>query len=141
MRVAALALASCLTGLVGCSLTGTGNVVECRSDTQCGDDVCASSGECLARTAVRDVTLRWTVNGSTADVSSCTAHPDLFVQFDGSDYGDNLRFAPVPCREGQFHVIKLPRRFVQVELGFNGSTGDVSPIDATSQQIQFDLFQ
>src|SRR5262245_21588604 len=120
MRIAATALAISLAGaggagLVGCSMTsGTG--VECRSDTQCGDDVCASSGECLARSAVRDVTVRWTVNGAAADLSSCTAHPELYVQFDGSDYGDFQRFTPVPCREGQFHIVKLPRRFVQVEL-------------------------
>jgi hypothetical protein len=137
MRIAAIALAVCL---VGCSLT-SGSGVECRSDAQCGDDVCAASGECLARTNVRDVTVRWTVNGTAADVSACTTHPDLFIQFDGSDYGDTLRFAPVPCREGQFHVLNLPRRYVQAELGFDGSTGDVSSIDSSSQQVQFDLYQ
>jgi hypothetical protein len=136
MRIAALAL---MAGLVGCSLTSSG--VECQNDAQCGDDVCARSGECLARSAVRAVTIKWTVNGVAADLSSCSAHPDLYVQFDGADYGDTLRFAPVPCREGSFFVDKLPKRYMQAELGSEGGAGDVSSIEATTAQAQFDLFQ
>lgn len=138
MRIAALAL---VAGLAGCSLTTSGSGAECQNDAQCGDDVCARSGECLARSGIREVTVKWTVNGAAADLSSCTAHPDLYVQFDGADYGDTLRFAPVPCREGSFFVDKLPRRYAQVELGSEGGAGDVSSIDAASAQAQFDLFQ
>src|SRR5262245_21438049 len=106
MRFAALALTA---GLAGCSLAG-GSGGECQSDSQCGDDVCSRSGECLARSMVREVTVKWTVNGTPASLSSCAAHPDLFLQFDGADYGDTLRFAPVPCREGSFFADKLPKR-------------------------------
>ena len=136
MRFAPLALAACLWG---CSLTPTsGN--ECHVDSQCGEDVCARSGECLARSSVRVVTITWTVNSAAANATSCSAHPNLYLQFDGTDYGDTLRFAPVVCRAGQYTVDRLPKRYVQVELGFEGSTGDVSSIDATTTQIQFDLF-
>ena len=138
MRIAALAL---MAGLAGCSLTPSGSGSECQSDSQCGDDVCARSGECLARSNVREVTIKWTVNGVTADVSSCSAHPDLYLQFDGADYGDTLRFAPVSCRQGSFFVDKLPKRYAQVELGSEGGAGDVSSIDAATAQAQFDLFQ
>jgi len=138
MRIAALAL---MAGLVGCSLTSSGNGVECQNDAQCGDDVCARSGECLARSAVRSVTIKWTVNGAAADVSSCGTHPDLYVQFDGADYSDTLRFAPVPCRLGSFFVDKLPKRYVQAELGSEGGAGDVSAIEAATAQAKFDLFQ
>ena len=138
MRIAALAL---MAGLVGCSLTTSGTGGECQTDAQCGDEVCARSGECLVRSSLRSVTIKWTVNGAAADLSSCTAHPDLYVQFDGADYGDTLRFAPVPCREGSFFVDKLPKRYVQAELGSEGGAGDVSAIDATTAQAKFDLFQ
>ena len=137
MRYGALAL---LAWLAGCSLTSSSGG-ECVNDSQCGDDVCARSGECLARSNIRSVTIKWTVNGVAADAASCTAHPDLYLQFDGADYGDTLRFAPVPCREGSFFIDKLPKRYVQVELGSEGGASDVSPIDKATAQAQFDLFQ
>ena len=138
MRFAALVLTA---GLAGCSLTSSGTGGECQSDSQCGDDVCARNGECIARSNIREVTVKWTVNGVAADPSSCATHPDLYLQFDGPDYGDALRFAPVPCREGSFFVDKLPKRYVQVELGSEGGASDVSSIDAVTAQAQFDLFR
>jgi hypothetical protein len=136
MRTAAFALMACLAG---CSLASSSGA-ECHSDSQCGDDVCANSGECMARSSVREFTVRWTLNGTAADASSCTTHPNLYLQFDGADYGDSLRFAPVACRQGSFYVDKLPKRFVQVELGFEGGAGDVLSLGSTPQ-VQFDLFQ
>jgi len=139
MRFAAFALTACLAG---CSLTAGGNGSECHGDSQCGDDVCAQSGECLVRSSVHQVTVKWTVDGIAAPVSTaCASHPNLYVQFDGADYGDTLRFAPVPCREGQFNVDKLPKRYLQVEVGFEGGAGDVSSMDAATAQVMFDLVQ
>jgi hypothetical protein len=138
MRIAAFAL---MAGLAGCSLPPSEGGSECQTDSQCGDDVCARSGECLVRSTVREVTVKWTVNGAPADESSCASNPDLFLQFDGADYGDVLRFAPVPCRLGSFFIDKLPKRFVQVELGSEGGVGDISAIDAATAQAQFDLSQ
>jgi hypothetical protein len=134
MRYAAFAL---MASLAGCSLVGNGTGGECVNDQQCGDDVCARSGECLAPSSVRQVQVRWTMNGAAADATSCAAHPNLFLQFNGPDYGDVLRFAPVPCKAGSFFVDRLPRRYQQVELGPEGATGDLAQIDATG--ASFDL--
>ena len=132
-----LALMACLAA---CSLTPSGS--ECSSDSHCGaDDVCTRSGECLAKTAVRAVTVKWTIDGSAADSISCAAHPDLYLQFEGSGYGDTFRVAPVPCNAGVYSIDKLPKRYQQVELGVDGGTGDVSPIDLATAQAQFDLLQ
>jgi len=136
MRFAALALMACLAA---CSLTPSGS--ECNSDSHCGDDVCARSGECLPRSSVRAVTVKWTINGVAASSLSCADHPDLYLQFEGADYGDTFRVSPVPCRAGSYFVDKLPKRYLQVELGADGGTGDLSPIDLVTAQAQFDLFQ
>ena len=135
MRFAALALMACLAA---CSLTPSGS--ECNSDSHCGDDVCARSGECLPRSSVRTVTVKWTVNGAAASPLSCTDHPDLYIQFE-ADYGDTFRVAPVPCRAGSYFIDKLPKRYSQVELGADGGIGDLSSIDMATAQAQFDLFQ
>src|SRR5215510_4071380 len=127
MRYAASVLMACLAG---CSLTSAGTGGECVSDSQCGDDVCALGGECTARTNVRNVLVKWTIGGVSADAATCSAHPLLFLQFDGPDYGDTIRFTRVTCVQGLFNVFKLPNRFQQVELGDEGATGNVERIDA-----------
>ncbi|HEX7843073.1 MAG TPA: hypothetical protein VF469_36620 [Kofleriaceae bacterium] len=138
MRYAASVLMACLAG---CSLTSAGTGGECVSDSQCGDDVCARGGECTARTNVRDVMVKWTVGGAAASAATCSSHPDLFLQFDGPDYGDTIRFAPVTCVQGLFNVDKLPTRYQQVEIGDEGAAGYMQPIDARTAQAQFDLLQ
>ena len=137
MRVALAAVVVCLAG---CPMTSTNTSGDCKTDSQCGGGVCARSGECLAASEVRSVVVKWTVKGEPASTATCT-HPDLYVQFDGSDYGDTLGFAPVPCREGTFSVDKLPKRYLQVELGIEGGATDISSIDAASGAAQFDIFQ
>ena len=137
MRFAGLALMACLAG---CSLaSGTGG--ECVNDSQCGDEVCTSGGECLARTSVRSFTVKWTIDGAPASVATCDAHRDLYLQFKGTDYGDTLRVEPVACSQGSYPVDKLPKRYQQVELGIQGGTGTVLAIDPVTAQAQFDLFQ
>lgn len=136
MRFASLSL---VAALAGCSLTSSGTGGECMNDQQCGDDVCARNGECLAPSNVREVQVRWTMNGATATAETCAAHPNLFVQFSGPDYGDTMRFAPVPCRQGSFFIDRLPKRYQQVELGVEGSSGDAVEIEAGV--AQFDLAQ
>ncbi|TMQ12083.1 MAG: hypothetical protein E6J90_32480 [Deltaproteobacteria bacterium] len=135
MRHAALALMACLAG---CSLTSSGSG-ECVNDSQCGEDVCAQGGECTARSNVRSVLVKWTIDGAAASLASCAPHPDLFVRFDGTDYGDTLKFAPVSCLEGQLTITTLPKRYRQVELGVEGGTGSAAPIDAATAQATFDL--
>jgi hypothetical protein len=132
------ALLACLTA---CSLTSSGDAGgECATDAQCGDDVCAPNGECVARANVRSVTVKWTIDGSSAAAAACASHRELYLQFDGPDYGDKLRYVPVPCEQGQYRVEKLPKRFEQVEIGFeHGGPGDIATIDATTSAAQLDL--
>jgi hypothetical protein len=137
MRSAALSLMACLAG---CSLTSSSGG-ECVSDSQCGDDVCTRNGECAPRSSVRSVMVKWTLEGAAASASSCSSHPNMFLQFDGSDSGDTLRFEQVSCAQGQFPVDKLSKRYTQVELGFAGSTTVVQSIDPITAQALFDLFR
>jgi hypothetical protein len=137
MRSAALTLMACLAG---CSLTSSSGA-ECVNDSQCGDDLCTRAGECAARSSVRSVVVMWTLQGAAANATSCSAHPDMFLQFDGSDSGDTLRFEQIACAQSQFSVDKLPKRYAQVELGFAGSTTVVQSIDPHTAQALFDLFR
>ena len=140
MRSAALALMACLAG---CSLTSSSGG-ECVSDSQCGDDVCTRSGECAPRSSVRSVMVKWTLEGAAANATSCNAHPNMFLQFDGNDSGDTLRYEQVACAQSQLLVDKLNKRYTQVELGFAGSTTVVQPIDPitpATAQAMFDLFR
>ena len=117
-----------LGSLAGCP-NPTGG--ECEIDNDCGGaDVCARDHMCTAASAVRAVSATWTIRGAAANTTTCGTHTDLFISFIGSDFGDKLGFAPVPCKLGQFSVDKLPIRFKQVELGVEGGTSDVRALNA-----------
>jgi hypothetical protein len=138
MRFAAFALMACLSG---CSLSPSDSGSECTTDAQCGDDVCARTGECLQKSSVRSVKVDWTIDGAAPASTACADHPDLYLQFDGFEYGDAIRFAPVACTEGSFFVDKLPTRYQQVEMGVEGSGGgDAATIDPSTARAQLDLF-
>jgi hypothetical protein len=141
MRFAAFALMAGVTAgaatLGACSLTPSGS--ECHSDQQCGDDVCARSGECLARTSVREIAVRWTVNGEPASATTCASHPDLYLEMSGTDYGDTLRL-PVSCGDGAYTFTGVPKRYVKIELGVDGGLSDAVQIDP-SGQVQLDLLR
>jgi hypothetical protein len=125
-------LALCaLVLLAGCPLSnGTGS--DCKNDGECsGGDVCARDGVCTVSSQVREATAMWTINGAPASVMSCGSHPDLYLSFIGDDSSDTLGFSPVPCRIGQFLVDKLPTRFRQVELGVEGGSRDIKPINGS----------
>lgn len=138
MRFVAFALLACLSG---CSLSPTDSSSECTTDAQCGDDVCARTGECLPKSAVRSVKIDWTIAGSAPAATACTDHTDLYLQFDGAEYGDAVRFVPVSCAQGSFFVDKLPTRYQQVEMGVEGvGGGDAATIDPSTARAHLDLF-
>jgi hypothetical protein len=113
---------------------------QCMADTDCGSsEVCARDGECLAASDIRPVKLSWTIRGSAASASTCTSSPSFYVQFDSQDVNDSFGFEPVPCDQGQFTVDKLPKRYIQAEMGIDQRFLDAQPIDA-SGQATFDLF-
>ena len=122
---------SLLMLLAGCPLSN-GNGGDCKKDDDCGGgEVCARDSSCAASSDVRQVDVTWTIRGAAANAVSCGAHPDLYISFIGNDSGDTLGFTPVPCRNGQFIIDKLPTRFRQVELGVEGGTRDVVNINAS----------
>jgi len=117
--------------LAGCPLSnGTGG--ECKIDRDCSsDESCGRDDMCAPPSTLRQVTANWTIGGADANVMSCGTHPDLYIQFIGSDSGDTLGYAPVPCMNGQFTVDKLPTRFRQVELGVEGGVSDRKAINTS----------
>jgi hypothetical protein len=117
--------------LTGCPLSN-GNGGDCKRDEDCGGgEVCARDSSCALPSDVRQVDVTWTIRGAAASVMTCGTHPDLYLSFIGNDSADTLGFTPVPCRNGQFIIDKLPTRFRQVELGVEGGTRDVVNINAS----------
>jgi len=113
---------------------------ECTVDSDCGGGtVCARDGECLAASDVWPVKVSWTIRGSAANASTCASSPDFYLQFDAELQQDTFGYEPVPCEQGQFLVDKLPKRFVQVEIGENNRFLDAAPISAQGS-ASFDLY-
>jgi hypothetical protein len=112
---------------------------ECMLDSDCGTQVCARTGECLPASSVQPVKVTWTIRGSAASPATCSTSPELYIQFDSLDPQDIFGYAPVPCDPGQFLVDKLPKRFIQVEMGIDNRFLDSQPIDARGS-ASFDLY-
>jgi hypothetical protein len=126
----------------GCAEHGTRGDA-CTLDSDCGDYVCARDGTCEPSSDVRDVKIMWTIHGGPATVVSCTK-PDLYIQYDGPELSDFLGIEPVPCRQGQFNIDKLPFRYGRVEIGpTDGPPTDISRIDMVDDHTgvaSLDLF-
>jgi len=89
---------------------------------------------------VRAVHVIWTVDGQPASATTCTAAPDLGVEF-LDETGYHWGYAPVPCMEGRFNIDKFPTSFVTVRLGpHDRDTGwDQTAIDSATGNATFDL--
>jgi hypothetical protein len=128
--------------LAGCAVHGIRGEV-CQLDSDCGDYVCTRDGTCEPSSEVRVVKVIWTVDGLAADAATCT-QPNLYLQFDGSELSDFLGIQPVPCRQGQLDVDKLPFRYHRAELGPtdappSGTTG-IDMIDDHTGLATLNLF-
>lgn len=88
---------------------------KCLLDSECGDAVCARTGECLPAARVREVQVRWTVRGQAASAALCAEIEPLGLQFQASST-DALKYEPVVCSAGLFTIDKLPTRMTQVRL-------------------------
>jgi hypothetical protein len=120
--------------LVGC---GSSSQSLCKSDSDCGGDVCARNGECTAASNIRMVKVTWTVRGQQASATTCAPAPSLELYFYSTE--DTFGYEPVPCMEGQFTIDKIPLRYDQVELDRQGgSPVGYSPIGPSST-VMFDL--
>ena len=93
---------------------GTGGY-GCHADADCGSQVCARNGECMAASAVHVVHVNWTVGDDAASDASCTSAPKLSITF-SSNLGDEFGFAPVPCNAGRYTIDKMPMRINNVQL-------------------------
>lgn len=101
--------------LVGVALAGCPAPDKCELDSECGDAVCARTGECLPVSRVREVQVRWTVRGQAASAALCAEIEPLGLQFQASA-SDALKYEPVLCSAGLFTIDKLPTRMTQVRL-------------------------
>lgn len=127
----AVVLVALLAGCPGNTQTA------CKSDSECGGDVCARNGECTAASNIRMVKVTWTVNGQQASATTCAPAPSLELFFYSAQ--DTFGYEPVPCMEGQFTIDKIPLRYDEVELDrLGGSPVGYSPIPA-SATVAFDL--
>jgi hypothetical protein len=110
----------------------------CRSDADCGSELCARDAACYPAAEIRAVHALWTIAGAAASTTTCSHEPDLYIAFLGRS-GEQLGYAPVPCRTGRFTVDKLPIAYVQVELGQNNSGNGITAEIATSGEANLDL--
>jgi hypothetical protein len=128
--------------LVGCDVStsshgdpgGGGFDLACTQDSECGAaNVCARIGGCVAAGDVRSIHVTWTLNGQPASADTCSANPDLEIDFSG-DGGFGVGFEPVPCAEGKFSIDKMPVWYTRVELGKpRGSFNSANLDDATGE--------
>ncbi|MGN6110722.1 MAG: hypothetical protein ACTHU0_36805 [Kofleriaceae bacterium] len=131
LMVAAIAL------LAGCPMMGPETGGECFVDRECASgEICARDGQCAAPSAVREVKAVWTMHGLPANKATCADHRELYIMFEGSNPGEDLGFAPVPCENGQFFIDRLPTSYHRVEIGQeHGSGVAFGTIDAAGQAI------
>ncbi len=122
--------------LAGCPAPSDGYQIpsddagSCTADSQCGNQVCARTGECLAASQVRVVHVTWTVSGKPANNATCANSPELEVEFyDAADRAHG--YAPVPCTAGTYTIDKLPTRFYRVRMALidtdGGGRGNIDP--------------
>jgi hypothetical protein len=135
----AVVLAALFPLWLGMSACG-GNDCQDNGEGSCsGDLVCSRTSECLLPSEVHLVRVTWTVRGQPASVTTCTAHPDLYVMFYGVEPNDVFGFAPVPCDAGRFTIDRLPKRFVGVELGVEGGNYKLQRSFDAQGNAAFDL--
>ncbi len=116
-----------------------GDPVSGCTDAECGSDICARDGVCYPASSVRVARAKWTIGGAAANTQSCSNQPDLFIGFLGNA-GEQIGFAPVPCRAGQFTVDKLPTFYTAVELGVdNSGAGTTASINSETGEATLDL--
>lgn len=111
----------------------------CHDDSECGSDVCARNGECVATSSVHVVHVNWTVTEEPASDTSCATAPKLSITF-SSTVGDEFGFAPVPCNAGRYTIDKMPMRINNVQLArqYEYGGGAYGSFDETGN-VQLDL--
>ncbi len=98
------------TGPAGDPLDG------CAADRECSPQVCARDRSCYPASSIYFGHVAWTINGKPASDATCVTMPKLTLRFRASN-GESFGFAPVPCKNGEFSVDKMPKLYTSVELG------------------------
>lgn len=112
----------------------------CHDDSACGSsEVCARTSRCYPASEIREVHVTWTLSGIAASDASCSATPDLLIEFRGSRPTERLSFEPVPCAAGKFSIDKLPVSYTSVWLGGASRSGRTSMLDSVSGAAAIDL--
>ena len=125
--------------LAACPADTTPRYSNCATDADCGGDVCARDGECVAANDIRGVKVTWTLNGQMANATTCASSPDFFLEFYNSTNDYDFGYEPVPCMQGQFFIDKIPREYTEVGLSpIAGQFTQTELIDA-SNTAAFDL--
>lgn len=100
---------------------------------------CTRTGDCLPPSQIRAIHLQWTIQGQPASEDTCAPAPLFYVNFFSSFTGEQVGFAPVPCKEGKFTIDKFNTDYDNSEIGINdGGTLAQLPIDANGTSL-FDL--
>ena len=108
---------------------------ECFVDQECiTGETCARDNLCWPVADVRFAKATWTMRGQPADETTCAAHPNLQIRFEGG-VAEDLAFSPVPCKQAQFVVDKLPTPYTRVVLGLKNGPKNSATItsDGTAQ--------
>lgn len=119
MRAALLGLLP----LAACGVSADPGV--CRTDRDCGDDVCTRVGQCESSDDIYALRVEWTVRGLTTDQpAACADISELELSIESPSNGDRHRVAPVPCAPGSFFYDRLPLSFTEVTLTAYGTFGE-----------------
>jgi len=115
----------------------------CSQDSECSaGEVCARVGGCASADEVRAIHVTWTLSGKPADASTCSATPNLRIQFGTAEQiASGIGYAPVPCRQGKFTIDKMPVMYTSVRLSKNdfSASGDIATLDAVTGEVTIDL--
>jgi hypothetical protein len=136
--------------LVGCDLTGTssssggddyyppggdntggwtstpgGTDYQCMADADCNSAslICSSTFQCMKPSAVHAIHVNWTLDEKPASTTTCANAPTLELSFTDVNGYNGWGYAPVPCAEGKFTIIKMPVTFVGANMGSEDGTG------------------
>ena len=136
--------------LVGCGLTGTtgtgddyyppggggddgggwtttpgGTDYECMADADCNSAqlICSSTFQCMQPSQVRAIHVNWTLDEQPASPTTCGGAPTLQLSFTDINGTTGWGYAPVPCAEGKFTIIKMPLTFVGALMGAENGEG------------------
>ncbi|CAN5830166.1 hypothetical protein BH11MYX2_BH11MYX2_28930 [soil metagenome] len=88
-------------------------------DQECdSDQVCARNGACASPSGLRELYVRWTIDGADPTDTSCNRYGgDLTLTFVNNNQGEDIGFDPVPCNLGQFHIDKMPPSYIGAYIG------------------------